>query len=375
VNSVTADRSVVPILKAGPIPGTVDLEMKVQDRLPLHGSLELNDDYTADTKSLRALVGLSYGNVFAAMDQIALQYQTSPQAFSQVKVFNAGYTSRMFAGGFRLSGSYLNSNSDVANVGGSTGVLGKGQIVGLRLIGPQLWTTNSSQLLTLGLDYKHFKDQVTVGGGSADLVTPISYTNLSLSYTGYWRFRFIEESLSLSPNFGLRGAPNNPSNFENKRYLGRPNYSYLRWDDSLTVNFPADYRLTLRLSGQMTNQPLISNENYSIGGSDGVRGYLEAEELGDNAIKGTIQVQTPTWTLYVPKLFNVFAFVDAAHTHAFATLGAQPEHAELRSWGLGLNLLPGGPVTSALMWADPLRGGTYTRSHDGRVLFTVRGSF
>jgi hemolysin activation/secretion protein len=375
VNNVTADRSVVPILKAGPLPGTVDLEMKVQDRLPLHATVELNDDYTADTKPLRAILGLSYANVFAAMDQIAFQYQGSPQAFGQVKVFNAGYTSRMFAGGFRICGSYLNSNSDVANVGGSTGVLGKGQIAGLRLIGPQFGTASSTQLLTLGLDYKHFKDDVTVGGGSATLVTPISYTNLSLSYSGFWRFRHLEETFSLAPNFGLRGAPNNPANFENKRYLGRPNYSYLRWDDSLTVLFPAAYRLTFRLGGQLTNEPLISNENYSIGGSDGVRGYLEAEELGDNAIKGTIQLQTPTWTLYVPKLFNVFAFVDAGHTHSFATLGAQPEHAELRSWGVGLNLLPGGAVTSSLMWADPLRGGSYTRAHQGRVLFTVRGSF
>jgi hemolysin activation/secretion protein len=375
VNNVTPDRSVVPILKAGPMPGTVDLEMKVQDKLPLHGSVELNDDYTADTKPLRAVFALSYGNLFGEMDQVNVQYQTSPQAFSQVKVFNAGYTSRMFWDGFRLSGSYLNSNSDVANVGGSTGVLGKGQIAGLRLMGPQMVTDNSSQLISLGLDYKHFRDTVTVGGGSADLITPISYTNLSLTYSGFWRWKYVQDSVTLSPNFGIRYAPNNPDAFENKRYLGRPNYSYLRWDENLAFIFPLDYRLSLRLGGQLTNEPLISNENYSIGGSDGVRGYLEAEELGDNAIKGSIQVQTPVWTVRIPKLFGLFAFVDAGHTHSFATLGAQPEHAELRSWGVGMNLLPDGPFTGQLTWADPLRNGSYTRSGQGRVLFTVRGSF
>jgi hemolysin activation/secretion protein len=375
VNGATADRSVVPILKAGPVPGTVDLDLKVQDRLPLHATFEVNDDYTADTKPLRAAVGLSYTNLFAELDQVALQYQTSPQSFSEVKVFNAGYTSRTFGDGYRIAGSFLNSNSNVANVGGSTGVLGKGQIAGLRFIGPQFGSATSSQLLSLGLDYKHFRDSVTVGGGSADLVTPISYTNLSLSYSGYWRFRFLEETLSLSPNFGLRSAPGKADDFENKRYLGRPNYSYLRWDDSLALILPAEYRLTLRLAGQLTNEPLISNENYSIGGSDGVRGYLEAEELGDNAIKGSIQFQTPVWSVRIPKLFSLFAFFDAGHTHSFATLGAQPEHAELRSWGLGMNLLPGGPVSGVLTWADPLRNGSYTRSHDGRLLFSVRGSF
>ncbi len=375
VNSVTADRTVVPILKAGPVPGTVDLEMKVQDRLPLHGSFELNDDYTADTRPLRAAVGLSYGNLFAAMDQVAFQYQTSPQSFDEVKVFNAGYTSRPFADGYRAAVSYLNSNSNVANVGGATGVLGKGQIVGLRFMGPQFGGASSSQLLTLGLDYKHFRDVVTVGGGSGDLVTPISYTNLSVSYSGFWRWRFLDETLSVSPNFGVRGAPNKAEDFENKRYLGRPNYSYLRFDDSFGVSFPKDYRLSLRLAGQLTNEPLISNENYSIGGSDGVRGYLEAEELGDNAVKGTLQLATPVWSLHIPKLFSLFAFVDAGHTHSFATLGAQPEHAELRSWGVGMNLLPAGPFSGSLSWADPLRNGSYTRAHQGRVLFTVRGAF
>jgi hypothetical protein len=40
-----------------------------------------------------------------------------------------------------------------------------------------------------------------------------------------------------------------------------------------------------------------------------------------------------------------------------------------------MNLLPGGPVSGVLTWADPLRNGSYTRSHDGRLLFSVRGSF
>src|SRR5262249_16409229 len=36
INTQTRDRSVVPVLKAGSAPGTVDLAFKVDDRLPLH---------------------------------------------------------------------------------------------------------------------------------------------------------------------------------------------------------------------------------------------------------------------------------------------------------------------------------------------------
>ena len=376
VNAQTADLSVVPILKAGPVPGTVDLELKTTDTLPLHGSVEVDDNYTAFTKPLRTTVGLSYGNLFAALDSVAIQYQDSPQDFGQVSVFNANYLTRPFADGVRISGYFINSNSNVANVGaGALGVLGKGQIFGLGLDFAPVVTAHSSQELTLGVDYKHFRDVITPGGGSAQLVTPISYTNVSLTYAGAWHSTHLDGSLSVTPDFGLRGAPNSADSFENKRFLGRPNYFYLRWSGSLTGHLPADYRITLRVAGQDTTEPLISNENFSIAGADGVRGYLEAEELGDVAEKASLQFQTPTWNWHIPKLFNAFLFVDVAHERVLSTPPNQPDNAELRSWGAGLSLFPEHAFTGSLIWADPLRNGTYTRAGESRLLFSVRGSF
>src|SRR5262249_8508769 len=154
----------------------------------------------------------------------------------------------------------------------------------------------SSHTVTLGVDYKHFRDVITAGGGSAQLVTPISYTNVSLTYQGAWKSPYVDATLSIVPDFGVRGAPNSAEAFENKRFLGRPNYFYVRWDGSLTTHLPADHKIIFRVAGQVTTEPLISNENFSIGGADGVRGYLEAEELGDLAEKGTVQLQTRTWS-------------------------------------------------------------------------------
>ena len=59
VNAQSADRTVVPVLKAGPTPGTVDLALNVKDNLPLHGSLDVNNQYSPDTKPLRATASLS----------------------------------------------------------------------------------------------------------------------------------------------------------------------------------------------------------------------------------------------------------------------------------------------------------------------------
>lgn len=376
LNAQTADRSIAPVLKQGPEPGTMDMDLKVTDTLPLHGSLEVDDNYTADTKPLRATAALSYANLFSALDELSVQYQDSPQSPGQVKVLNAGYTLHPIWDGWRVSAIFIDSNSSVSNIGlGGTGVLGTGEIYSLRASYSLLTSTAAAQTVTLGYDYKHFRNSITEGGTAAPLVTPISYSNLSVSYLGTWRAGWLESALSLTPDFGVRGAPNNPADFENDRYLGRPNFFYVRFDGSLTAHLPADFRLMLRLAGQGTDDPLISNENYSIGGSDGVRGYLEAEELGDEALKGTVQLQTLTFSRHARQLFNAFAFYDAGRTHVLATLSGEPDYVILRGWGGGLNLLPGYWFSGTLTWAEPLTDGTYTRAHQGRVLFVFRAVF
>jgi len=40
-------------------------------------------------------------------------------------------------------------------------------------------------------------------------------------------------------------------------------------------------------------EPLVSNEEYSAGGMENVRGYLENEEMGDNAFHGTAEISFP----------------------------------------------------------------------------------
>src|SRR4051812_27667916 len=56
------DRRVTPSLQPGIEPGTVDVDLNVVDKLPLHGSLELNNRYSPDTTELRLNGSLSYNN-------------------------------------------------------------------------------------------------------------------------------------------------------------------------------------------------------------------------------------------------------------------------------------------------------------------------
>jgi hemolysin activation/secretion protein len=375
VNTQTADRSVVPIIKAGPEPGTVDLALKVDDHLPLHATIELNDQYTPQTSPLRANVGLSYTNLFGALDSLSAQYQFSPQTPNELAVFAINYAEHPLGDdGWRPSVYFIDSSSNVATVG-TIGVLGKGQIAGTRLSYPVTASDADSMSFALGADYKHFRNTVNLAQSSA-LVTPISYVNLSIAFSGAWHSRWTSGNLNLSANFGPRGLTNsNAQAFENDRFEGRANYFYVRGDGAINQTLPAGFHLMLRAAGQYTEEPLIANEDYVIAGSDGVRGYLEAEELGDTAIKGTVQLQSPPLLRDKREIANSFVFYDVGRANMLQPLAGEPPHSILRSWGAGFNILPLPGLTGSLAIARPLVTASQTHTGETRVLFDLRGAF
>jgi hemolysin activation/secretion protein len=369
----SADRAVVPILKAGPMPGTVDLALKVDDHLPFHGSLEFDNQNTPSTKPLRSTVSLSYNNLFQDFDSLSAQYQVAPQEVSQVNVVAVNYAWGEAPGGLHPSVYFIDSNSDVPTVG-TVGVLGKGQITGARVAYFTDASPTSPQSFTLGADYKHFRQTIALAG-SPGVNTPITYTDFSVAYAGNWSTNSLTGAFSSAANFGPRGAPNSATAFADKRFQGHPNYFYLKLDGSLVARLPEGIRLIVRADGQLAAEPLITNEDFSISGADGVRGYLEAEVLADKGLKGSVQLESPMAKASGLTLGDTFLFYDAGRGNLIDPLSNEPASTVLRSWGVGFNLLPSYWLTGVLTWADPLRTGPYTRRGDSRILFVVRGSF
>jgi hemolysin activation/secretion protein len=370
LNQQSADLSVVPVLSAGSEPGTVDLSLKVNDHLPFHGSVQFDNQYTPNTDPLRATVALSYGNLFQEFDSLSAEYQISPQKVSEVNVFAANYAWAEFSNGLRPSLSFVDSNSNVP-AAGTDGVLGIGQIYGGRLA----YSLNGSQTqsISLGADYKHFRDTIGPAGGQP-VETPVSYVNLSLAYSGSWSSNRQQLSVSTAANYGPRDPPSAPV-AASRQTQRESSYFYQRLEGSVSEHLPKDFQLIVRGAGQFTVDPLVTNEDFSISGADGVRGYLEAESLADKGLKGSIQLQTPAAKPKVLALGDGFLFYDAGRASVIDPLAGEPALTELSSWGIGVHLLPGYWINGSLTWADPLRTTPYTRRGDSRLLFLLRGTF
>jgi hemolysin activation/secretion protein len=373
VNRETPDRQVIPVLKAGSEPGTVDLALTVNDQPPVHGSLELNNQATLDTHELRGVASLSDDDLFGRLDSLAFQYQFSPQDFSQVRVFALDYTMHPFDGGLQPSLSYINSNSNVP-IAGTFGVLGIGQIWSAKLAYAIPGTGDMPQSVSFGADYKHFDNTINQNATTA-FATPITYVNLEASYALAAHTDWVATTFTLSANAGARHLVGGDMEFANDRFKGQADYFDVRTDLTTTWRLPAAFALRLRMVDQGATEPLIANEDFSLAGIDGVRGYLEAEELVDAGIKGTAQLVSPPWRHADRVLGDVYLFYDEGWGRVYNALPGQLSSIELRSLGAGLDVLPGQRFTGSVTFAHVLDTASVTHAGDSRVLFLVRGGF
>ena len=82
------DRQIYPEIEPGTEPGTTALRLKVQDRLPLHGKVELNNQSSPGTPALRVNTSGVFNNLWQLEHSLGLQYNFSPEAFKQGSGWN-----------------------------------------------------------------------------------------------------------------------------------------------------------------------------------------------------------------------------------------------------------------------------------------------
>lgn len=358
----TADKRVTPVMKAGKVFGTVDVDLKVEDSLPLHASLELNDRYSQDTTRTRFGGTVRYDNLWQREHSLSLSFLTSPENTEEVKVLSANYLMRFDETDMLLAMYGVRSKSSVATVGGIN-ILGDGTILGVRLIKPLPSLDNFYHSISFGLDYKDFGQKVVFG---SSFETPITYMPLSTSYTGTWQQEKSSTQLTAGIVFGLRGLVADEAEFTNKRAGAKPNFFVAKTELQHTQALPNGFEGFAKIDGQFSGSPLISNEQYLAGGADTVRGYLESEASADKALHSTLELRTPSLLKNTAWLkdFKLSAFYDLARLKTLGVAEGQEEMATLSSVGFGVRMKAIKNINFNLDLAWPLNDSNDTEKGD-----------
>ena len=372
----SADRQVTPIMRAGRTPGTLEVELQVKDELPLHGTLEVNGRNTEDTSRLRALGLLRYDNLWQKYHSASFMYQTSPEDTSEVEVYAGTY---VLPAGLRnrlaFYGVQSNSKSQVATAG-ALAVIGKGTILGTRLVMPLPETADYFQTGTVGFDYKDFSEGTELVGADTTQ-TPITYMNFMARYDGIVRGEHQQTNFGAAVNFSIRGLVSKQSEFDDKRAYSQADYAYFTADVKNERRLPHDFSLVTRLEGQVADSPLISNEQFSAGGVDSVRGYYESQVLGDNALFASVQLQTGKLIRNVDWLdtSTAFVFLDGAWLHLLKALPGEQQNSQLYGVGFGFNLRAARKLVSDVDLAWALKDAGTINKGDTRADFRLAYEF
>ena len=370
------DRQIYPVISPGLEPGYTDLNLDVEDRLPLHGHIEVNDKSTPQTPLLRIDTALQYNNLWQLNHQLGVEYNFSPQLTKPDNGSEGFYDKPMvdsysafyripFASGRGLREEYerlpvdfgydeithrfnLPPPSDspelilYASRSASETSLNYGPlntIVSTPLV--QLTSQSAEQDLTFtenigakynlpvrelagihstlsfGIDFKnyrasefstnfsYFNTPITNNGVvsstnftvalASDIHHDLTYEPLSFGWSGdrpdkrgSWSFNY-GQNIFLAP---LASARTNFQSVAGSSAAGG-NYTSLSASVVRDEALPDNWSVLARSSAHWASAPLISNEQFPLGGTAGARGYQEGENYSDAGWRLSLDLRAP----------------------------------------------------------------------------------
>ncbi len=395
------DRTVDPTFRPGQVPGTIDVDLRVDDTLPFHASAELNNDNSPNTRPLRALGTVRYTDLWGAGHSLSLTGSLAPQDTDQSAVISVSYSAPIAGTPWTLLVYGYSSNSNVAALGG-VNVLGNGTQIGLRAL-YRLPDEALFQQLSFGPDFKAFDEQLSLNGAALRPV-PIRYVPLVADYTMSGADETTRFGLTFGVTAGLRAVERVPcidlnaaqpesaavctlpgggvgvreDQFQGRSIDAEENFVHVNLDADWARTFGNGMILSLRIAAQLADSPLVTNEQFSIGGMTNVRGYYVSEAVGDDGFVNSVELQSPDWAgkLGAPwDELRVFGFGDLGYARVRRASAGQTGSFRLGSFGGGARVRLLDLVTGEFLLGVPVADGPTTRAWNPRYNFSIKGEF
>jgi hemolysin activation/secretion protein len=362
------NRRVTPSLRPGKTPGTVDVDLNVDDSLPVSGSVALNNFKTATGSTLRLNADLRFENVASSFSSaghtFGLSLFTTPAHPKETKVLSANYIVPTEKRGTFMAYGLISDSESLEPIG-ATLVQGKLRLIGLRHFSTLSDASNSRLSLSIGIDRKSNEQLVA----SPTDEGPIVYYPLTIglnfvlgSGADQWRF---DSSLVQGISSGARST----EAFAKRRLGASPNFSVVKFDLINDRALSDRFRLKSRLGTQLTAAPLLNLEQASAGGYDSVRGYFEGEQIGDQALRTSVELSYSfTRAEGLWRRIDVVGFVEGAKLRVLEPAVGQIDRFSIASIGVGARFRILNSVNFLSEIAYPLKATPQTRKGDWRLL-------
>lgn len=298
---------------------------------------------TQQTGYARTGILFQHANVANRDHVFTAMYTTCPDHLRQVSIYGASYHIPLYA--FSDSVDFFGGYSDVDTGSLPMGtanlnVSGKGTVLGGRYNQTLTRINQYEHKLTYGVDYRDYQNNVDLAGipmGASVRVNP-----LSLAYSGSIPFQgaAADFSLALYQNIPVING-GKAADFNQVRANASADYTVFRFGGNLGYALPEDWQLRFVFNGQYTDSPLISGEQFGLGGATSVRGFQEREVSNDRGTFGSGELYTPNLTQWITiknSLCRLLAFYDIGQVAGVNPQPGDQGRITLTSTGIGIRM-------------------------------------
>ncbi|MBI4293122.1 MAG: ShlB/FhaC/HecB family hemolysin secretion/activation protein [Betaproteobacteria bacterium] len=371
------------LLRGGNEEGLVDAVVRVVDEPPTRYSITFDNTGTQQTGIYRIGFGYQNANVLNRDHVFSAQYVTAPVSksnpnsiklypSSRVTIVGGSYKIPLYSLGDSLEFTFGYSNVDTGLLQNLFTISGAGSILGLRYNLTMPRWRDLEQRFSLAWDWRAYRNQITQVGTSGSLVPDIAVHPLSGTYTGTYRTAVSDTSFYGSAVVNLPGGDDGGSTaFFITRPGARPGYLVWRWGASHNRAFANDWQMRIAMNGQMTRDPLVSAEQFGLGGIDSIRGFGEREIANDRGHRGSMELYTPDWgsTLELPGGTRArgLVFYDWGWVQRTNPLPGETTQQGAGSVGFGVRLSRGANLSVRLDFGIVVDKGGIQDRGDGRL--------
>jgi len=353
-----ADREVKATLHAGQKPGTTDILLSSETHFPLHFIGSFDKEGSASTGRGRTGVGAKHNNFLLQDDTLISGYMFGNEFHSYYVYHSLPVTSY----GTSILYGYVNSKSVPKKEFANFNLYSDAQSVSVFLYQDIFLKDKDLGSVYVGVDAKDKRVRLNTGVLNRDRLRVVRAGGNIVS-RGMKSSFYLKPEISQGLDFFGSEAESDLSSrgADNVFTKGKLSVRYMR-------SLPFNLRLSLKAAGQIANEKLMPQEEFSLGGIDSVRGYPSADYYADNGVQSSAELLYPPLfflsdTLKLPfdekplknTVTGIFFF---DHGYGVRMGGEEGEQAsqKMASIGTGLRIHLFDQVVVRLEWGFPVNG-------------------
>ena len=370
VNLHPAKRVAVNFLSKDKDDTFVNATLTVTDKYPKQYFAWLNDTGNDRTGEHRLGLGFQHSNLFDKDHIATVTYTTSPQNPSDVTQIGLNYRIPVYKYGGIIDFLAFDSDIDTGTVAEVFEVSGRGKTYKAGYT--QLFHKRNSYSHQgfISIEDKLFDNEVTFE--DTELVPDVRSRPISVGYQSNFKIKSAKVKNGISYHRNLSGGSfNSDEDYAASRSGADSDWQVLRYFATLEIPIKK-LRFVTNVRAQHSSEPLITGEQFGIGGNSSVRGFEERELIGDSGYLASLQIWFPP-----KKGFSFNGFYDTGKISRESPLLGEIDNDSISSAGVGLRWTSKDSrwnlrvdIAHVLQSGDPL-GSARTEDGDNRAHFNL----